>query len=745
VIWGASVSGADCLQKYQQQGIEVLYFVDRRATGNELFKGIPLFPVEHLLADKTSTFDAVILAMSIDPSKPKLQLRDAGISQFVINFRVGAEVTTEVQNYVSPYQLLQADSHLFLQVINDFIIGLSQETVVSSTTGLLSILLENFPSLKNKISCSINDKNLNADNNILPSLKFNDLTGQNYVILILEPSYLESQLTLSILQKDCPDCIIYTLEHIFSLMPVSSIPANAVLSIPKTIYPIDLPRIKLNPETDFVLLDLPPRFFAMMPNGLGYVHNMLEQQGIAIETLDLDLIFYHQYHARRIFDGLEPVISADGYEMKADPWSVDVINEEWEKPEVLKYFQQQIDKLIAALVIVQPKIIGLSLHHTNLDFSRAVVQRIRNEVPDVKIIVGGYDCIRPEFGSNLFDDFDYMVIFEAEMTLPGLVKQLLEDKQPKNLPGIISKYDNSDFPFVPGPLLEDLDAIPFPKYQWADVSHYANYNGFQLTPIVLSRGCRWSRCTFCAERFNWRRRDPLKVVDEIEWFVNQGRTSFVFNDSDLSGDPEAVRKVCEEVINRGLKGLSFTGQLRVQKGYSQEYFDIIAKAGFQTLTYGIDGWSKNTLWLHKKGYTVEMIEDVIKYTFNAGITVSMNLVIGIPHETEQDIDETIDNIIKNKKYIEGIENLNPIILSTGSIYWETPEKFGIHFRKDKDLIYRENVKKIPYDDWYSTEPYIDQDIRLDRVNRIVKAAQQAGVRIGGYADWKLKLITQENQ
>ena len=267
---------------------------------------------------------------------------------------------------------------------------------------------------------------------------------------------------------------------------------------------------------------------------------------IKSQTMDLDLIFYHRYHMSRILDGLETVISPAGYAMKQDPWSVDVIMDEWEKPEVLAFFEPEIVELVSAIERAKPKIVGLSLHGTNLEISREVVRRIRQVHPEVVIVVGGYDCIRPEFGANLFSDFDYMVIFEAENSLDKLVYDILAGKKPKNMPGVISKNDISALPFIPAPTVEHLDDIPFPKYPWADVSLYRNYNGSNQTPIVLSRGCRWSRCTFCGERFSWRRRSPENVVDEIQWMVERGRNTFVFNDSDLF----AYRKVILKSILR---------------------------------------------------------------------------------------------------------------------------------------------------------------------------------------------------
>ena len=78
------------------------------------------------------------------------------------------------------------------------------------------------------------------------------------------------------------------------------------------------------------------------------------------------------------------------------------------------------------------------------------------------------------------------------------------------------------------------------------------------------RGCRWSRCTFCAERFYWRIRSASDFVDELEWHVQRGHYLFMFNESDLNGMPERVLEICDEIIQRGLhKKVKLTGKLKV--------------------------------------------------------------------------------------------------------------------------------------------------------------------------------------
>ena len=373
--------------------------------------------------------------------------------------------------------------------------------------------------------------------------------------------------------------------------------------------------------------------------------------------------------------------------MPTDPWGVTTTEDFWYNQDYVDFFCLEIDRTAEQLIKANPKILGLSLHGTNRLVSTEIIRRMREARPEKIIVVGGYDCNNPKTSPRVIEDYDYMVIFEAESSLPPLISALLEGRKHFHVPGVIAKKQLSSAlgtPFVPAELKEDIDALGFPMYEWADPSLYKNHNGYQLIPIILSRGCRWSRCNFCGERFHWRRRDPSKVADEIEWFVENGGRLFHFNDSDLSGDPNAVRGVCEEVLRRGIRDITMVGQLRVQKGYTPDYFKVLKEAGFGNLRYGIDGWSKNTLKLHKKGYTLDMIEEVLTYTKDAGIGVGINLVIGIPGETDADIDETIKNIIRNRNKFDLIENLNTLILTTASVYWTDPAKFGIVLHGDKE-------------------------------------------------------------
>lgn len=746
VIWGASLSGEECLRQCRERGIEVLYFVDRRAAREDEFLGTALRPVAAFLADDPGRYDAIFLAMGVDPSGPTRQIRDAGITKPVLSFRKGGQVETSIERVLCPNRLLAFDGGPEDARVLDAIAGALSERpgplALYGAGRLARALLAHRPALRPRIAHLVDDAPALRGTS-LDGLRVDDpavLDGFAGTIFVASLRFLSTTRMRERAEALCGRAPLVVSE-ILAALPVSEVPARAWIAAQPSIYPIELPRLELAPGLDVALFDLPPRFFCSMPNGLAYVHDVVAATGARLQTVDVDLVFYHRWHSQRIFDGLEEIVAPTGHRMKQDPWAIDVIWDEWEKPEMRAWFEPWIAELVEAVVAARPKIVGFSLHGTNLDLTKEVVRRIRAGHPDVIVLAGGYDCISPELGPRVFEDFDYMVIFEAEMSLPGLLRELLQGRRPASLPGVISKHDRPEIGYRPAPLLTELDALGFPRYPWAKIRDYRNWNGYQMTPIVLSRGCRWSKCTFCAERFSWRRREPACVVDEIAWLREQGCTNFVFNDSDLSGDPTAVRAICEELMRRGIDDVALSGQLRVQKGYTQEYFDVLHRAGFKSLNYGIDGWSKSTLRLHRKGYTLAMIEEVLGFTKRAGISVSVNLVIGIPHETEADVDETIENVVRNAHLLDGIDNLNTLILSTNSLYWAEPEKHGIVLRGPKEELYARHPKRIPTELWYSTDPYIDQAVRLDRVRRIVEAARRENVRISSYAAWSLERHT----
>lgn len=517
---------------------------------------------------------------------------------------------------------------------------------------------------------------------------------------------------------------------VFGAIPFSALIKRLLMKFRGNIYPIELPRIEVNEGLDFLILELPPRYSPMIPNGIGYLYNILKESDISFQMLDMNILTYHAYNQRRLLDKT-PILTSGGYRLEGDLWGLASMSE-WKKPEVVEHFSNELGTLVDEILMKRPKAIGISVHECNRYLAREFVKRLRDKIPDVKIVVGGYDCVRHYLGPLIFKDFDYMVIGEAEGKLAPLLDAIKKKSWEGDMPGIISSFDSPDRKFENVPLLDNLDSIDYPKYEWTDLSLYFTFNGQHMVPITASRGCKWSRCRFCSECFPFRKRSPIKVVDEIEHLVSKGFYKFAFNESDVNGDPQNLYEICSEIRARKLK-VQLGGQLRIDRRSSKEYFRHLAKAGFTHLRFGVDGWSQNSLRLQRKGYNMKLVFKNLRDCYLAGINNSVNVVIGVPGETENDIDEIIDNLLQCRNWINLVENINTLIIAAGSEYYNNPGEYNIRFRGEKDQIYKANPYVIPAEFWYSEEPYIDQEIRLNRLERIHEALEKNGMRIGQFA------------
>ncbi len=87
-----------------------------------------------------------------------------------------------------------------------------------------------------------------------------------------------------------------------------------------------------------------------------------------------------------------------------------------------------------------------------------------------------------------------------------------------------------------------------------------------------------------------------------------------------------------------------------------------------------------------------------------------------------------------KDYIDCVESFNTLILTGGSEYYKNPEQYKVRFRGDRDEIYKNHHYFIPAGLWYSKDSYIDQDVRMRRLDRITIELYKQGVKIGAFAE-----------
>lgn len=645
--------------------------------------------------------------------------------------------------YFSLYKFLLSEEKIDLQGYEfvDFIISLGKNDVV----------------ITDEIGKKFLERNLQS-NNFLKNTIFLEpwQLNKSELLLLIKPD--KSKRYFNFMSRYSDRCVVkeildnlsissFLIEEVENIN-LATFPIRCWVSKPNTIYPVKLPTLEIEPDLDLLVVDPPARNLALLPNGIAYLEVALKKSGAKFQILDLDIIAYHLFHMHRIFDVGEDIQLSDGTHAPSDPWLAHNYDS-WSslsehdsalasKLAIHDFFEFLLNKASEEINQANPKFLGLSVQQCNEVSGGLLVSKLKSKNPNLKVIVGGFSCYNADIGLRGVPFADFMCIGEADLTIGDLIQKLLNGELPKNLPGILSRWDDVSIPFSPAPMIHDLDKVEFPRYSWTSLDVYRNWDGYALIPIIASRGCRWSRCTFCAERFYWRIRSAENFVDELEWLVEQGSFLFMFNESDLNGMPERVLEICDEIIRRGLNHkIKLTGQLRIHRKSDRAFFNKLKEAGFVALRFGVDSFSSNGLRMQQKGYTKAIVSQNLKDCSDAGIYIEVNWVIGVPGETENDIDEGIDFILENKNYIGRLANLNPLIMVNGSVYWMDPEQFKIKFKSDKSELYNKYPRAIPASEWWSEEPFIDAATRQKWFHKVVTKLYEEGFPIG---DWALQVI-----
>ena len=201
----------------------------------------------------------------------------------------------------------------------------------------------------------------------------------------------------------------------------------------------------------------------------------------------------------------------------------------------------------------------------------------------------------------------------------------------------------------PRALIEDMDELPFvsPVYQ-RDLT-IKNYSiGYLKHPYVslyTGRGCR-SKCTFClwpqtVGGHRYRTRSAQNVIAEVRWIKeNMPEVKEVMFDDDTFTDSANLPRV--EAIARGLGELGVTWSCNARANVPYNTLKIMKDNGLRLLLVGYESGDDQILHNIKKGLRTEIAARFTADCRRLGILIHGTFILGLPGETTQTIQKTID-------------------------------------------------------------------------------------------------------
>src|SRR5579863_6981562 len=275
-----------------------------------------------------------------------------------------------------------------------------------------------------------------------------------------------------------------------------------------------------------------------------------------------------------------------------------------------------------------------------------LIRRIKEKNPSIKIaFVGPHVHNKPEETLRASEDIDFVVRGEMDYS----VVEYAHGKPLAEIPGASFLKDGKFVKNEVRPQLhtEELDALPFAVDVYKQNVQIEKYTvPFLLHPFVAlytSRGCP-ALCTFCQwpqtiSGHAWRVRSTENVAREIKAGLEHfpQLKEFFFDDDTFNIRKDRVLDICQK-----FKPLKFRWSCNARVHSDYETLKAMADAGARLFIVGFESGDDQILKNIKKGATVEMARTFMKNCKKVGIKVHGDFIIGLPGETAETIQKTID-------------------------------------------------------------------------------------------------------
>ena len=225
---------------------------------------------------------------------------------------------------------------------------------------------------------------------------------------------------------------------------------------------------------------------------------------------------------------------------------------------------------------------------------------------------------------------------------------------------------------------EELDELPFISEvyrKYLDIHcYYLSQSLYPEVQIFSGRGCPF-QCSFCSWPENLmgrklRFRSIGDIVDEFQYVVeNLPSVKEIFIEDDtFTLQKDRVRSFCHELINRKIK-IIWSCNARADLDF--ETLKLMKKSGCRLIIVGYESGSDEILKSIKKGITIEQAKQFTTDAKTAGLLIHGDFIIGLPGETHETAQATLDYIKEIKPDIIQVAVATPI---PGTVFYEYAEE-----------------------------------------------------------------------
>ncbi len=331
------------------------------------------------------------------------------------------------------------------------------------------------------------------------------------------------------------------------------------------------------------------------------------------------------------------------------------------------------ETIIQSILQLEPNILGLSLYLWNSERSLHIAQKIKELLPNTTIVIGGPE-VSPDNEFLLQNGiWDYCLVGEAEDTFVEFIDAFLDGNHFQNIDGLGYKR-NKQIHFNPQPKVD----FPLSKYPSPYLNNWIQVDPMRSTYLETVRGCR-SKCTYC---FYPKSSNTLRAYSLEECkttFIKlkeKGAKEFVFLDPTFNHRPN-FEELLDLLIDINYdKQVKMFAEIRAE-GMNSHLAKKLKQANFYRLEIGMQSINKETLKNVMRYGNPEKVALVSKMLVEEGIDLLLDLIVGLPGDTPEDV---LEGILFFQRYaLEAYLQVFPLSLLPGTAMRHQAKTQGIEY------------------------------------------------------------------
>jgi len=345
----------------------------------------------------------------------------------------------------------------------------------------------------------------------------------------------------------------------------------------------------------------------------------------------------------------------------------------------IDFFRYTHDQIAAYFTEHQFDMVGISaVVSTAYAYTKYLSNLIKQVSPRTIIVVGGNLAASAEILLRKCR-VDYCVVGDGELIIRDLVRilrdQPLDWGKLKATKGICFLDRDGKFQFTGYGTRPTAEEIELPDYSILEADgslpYFISENvddrfmgldrdiapGEKVATVVTTKGCV-ARCTFC---HRWERGYRVRPVDQVSSHIRYLKDKYNVRlvdicDENFGSDREAAVGLATQLGEMGIIWRAAGVRTRTVRKESLQHWKA---NGCVTVNYGIESGSEKMLKIMDKNATVEENINALKWTHEAGLGTIIQLVLGMPGETDDTIRETIEFLKKVAPYQAWWDNRPP--------------------------------------------------------------------------------------